>query len=109
MSTYFEISKQGCLSTFSTQPDFPFEELLYPDGDFYTSPDQMRLAGFDESQMWSVVEAEADDGSQWWIFATVHLVGGLDENTDIENLIGYVATAEHHDGPTEYQVCVRAL
>ena len=84
--------------TTTIQSDFPFQELKTPTGDVYDNQAQMQLAGFDETQMWSIVEATGDDDSEWLIYGPVH---------HYVNLVGYVATAEHHDGETYYEECVR--
>lgn len=68
--------------------EFPFNELRTPTGDYYSSRLEMELAGFEDSQMWSVVESDG----QYSFGPPHHWV----------NLIGYVATAEHHDGDTYY-------
>lgn len=73
---------------------FPFKELRTPNGDYYDNKTEMELAGFEETQMWSVVEAAGNDGSEWLIY------GPVDHYC---NLIGYFATAEHHDGNTYYE------
>ena len=78
--------------------DFPFNELKTPTGDYYDNTSEMELAGFKESQMWSIVEAEGADNSGWLIYGPVH---------HYVNLRGYVATAEHHDGETYYEECVK--
>ena len=43
--------------------EFPFNELRTPTGD-YDNKTQMERAGFEETQMWSVVEGEGEDGSE---------------------------------------------
>ena len=78
--------------------NFPFTDLRMPDGDFYDNKTQLEQAGFVESQMWSVVEACNASGDELYIYGPVH---------HYCNLIGYVATAEHHDGNTYYQETVR--
>lgn len=78
--------------------EFPFTELKTPTGDYYDNCSQMELAGFKESQMWSIVEAEGDDGSLYLVYGPVH---------HYVNLRGYVATAEHHDGDTYYNECIK--
>jgi len=68
--------------------DFPFEEFRRYDGDYFTSLADAKDHGFNEHQIWSVTES---DGSfsygppHHWI-----------------NIIGFVATAETHDGDTYY-------
>lgn len=78
--------------------EFPFNELRMPDGNYYDNKSQLELAGFEESQMWSVVEAEADDGAELYVYGPVH---------HYINLIGYIGTAEKHDGNTYYVETIR--
>ena len=78
--------------------DFPFRELRMPDGNYYDNKTQLEQAGFDKSQMWSVVEATGDNGDELYIYGPVH---------HYVNLIGYVGTAERHDGKTYYAEVVR--
>jgi hypothetical protein len=78
--------------------EFPFNELRMPDGDYYQTIEQMERAGFEPNQMWSVVEAESDDGSEWYIYGPRH---------HRVNRMYYVATAEYHDGETYYEECVK--
>ncbi len=80
------------------EKDFPFIQLKTPTGDYYDNRTEMALAGFQESQMWSIVEADADDGTEYLVYGPVH---------HYVNLIGYVATAEHHDSNTYYNECVK--
>ncbi len=78
--------------------EFPFQELKTPTGDYYDNRIEMERAGFVESQMWSVTDADDDDGSEYLCYGPVH---------HYVNLIGYIATAEHHDGDTYYIECVK--
>ena len=78
--------------------DFPFNELRTPTGDYYDNKTEMERAGFAETQMWSVVEADADDGSEYLCYGPVH---------HYVNILGYCATAEHHDGDTYYIECIK--
>ena len=50
------------------EKDFPFNELRMPDGDYYDNPTQMMHAGFEKSQMWSIVEADSDDGAEYLVY-----------------------------------------
>lgn len=84
--------------TTTHEKEFPFNELKMPTGDYYDNPTQMMNAGFEESQMWSVVEADADDGSEYLCYGPVH---------HYVNLLGYIATAEKHDGNTYYNECIK--
>ena len=78
--------------------DFPFTELRTPTGDYYDAPADMMRAGFVPSQMWSIVESEGADGSEWYVYGP---------STHYINIIGYCATAEHHDGETYYHECIK--
>lgn len=79
-----------------TEP-FPFNELRRSTGAYYEFPDQLIRAGFENSQIWCISKDEADDGSLWWYYGPpIHYV----------NILGYVGTAEHHDGDTYYEECV---
>lgn len=80
------------------EQEFPFQELKTPTGDYYDNRNEMERAGFVESQMWSVTDADDDDGSEYLCYGPVH---------HYVNLIGYIATAEHHDGDTYYIECVK--
>ena len=73
--------------------EFPYAELRTPTGDFYDCMEDMHHAGFEESQMWSVTEGEDEDGETTWCYGPVH---------HYINLLGFIATAEHHDGVTYY-------
>ena len=80
------------------EQEFPFTELKTPTGDYYDNRIEMERAGFQESQMWSITDADDDDGSEYYCYGPVdHYV----------NLIGYIATAEHHDGDTYYIECIK--
>ena len=85
------------MSTIHEQ-EFPFTELRMPTGDYYDNRSEMERAGFETSQMWSVVTADADDGSEYLCYGPVH---------HYVNLLGYICTAEHHDGDTYYEVCIK--
>ena len=85
------------MSVVHEQP-FPFQELRMPNGDYYDNQTQMQNAGFIQAQMWSVVEANCDNGAEYLCYGPVgHYV----------NLRGYVATAEKHDGNTYYNECIK--
>lgn len=77
---------------------FPFQELRMPTGDYYDNRTQMEHAGFIQAQMWSIVEADADDGAEYLVYGPVH---------HYVNILGYVATAEKHDGNTYYNECIK--
>lgn len=67
---------------------FPFEEIRDPNGDYYASAPAAVAAGHRLSQVWSVVES---DGSYTY-GPPYHYV----------NVIGFIATEEHHDNDTYY-------
>lgn len=78
--------------------EFPFNELVKHTGDKYDFPDEMAAAGFEQTQMWSVAEHVGEDGAEYLMYGpSNHFV----------NVIYYVATAEHHDDNTYYEVCVK--
>lgn len=80
------------------EKEFPFTELRTPTGNYYDNKTEMELAGFAKTQMWSVVEADADDGSEYLSYGPAdHYI----------NLLGYIATAEHHDENTYYVECIK--
>jgi len=72
-----------------SEQEFPYEEIRKePDGDFFDSIEEAKALGFAESQIWSVTECDnsfAYGPSHHWV-----------------NLLGYVATVEHHDGKTYF-------
>lgn len=70
---------------------FPFTELRKPDGDYFTAPAEALRCGFVPTQIWSIVESDED--GLWYVYGP---------STHYVNIIGYVATAEHHDGKTYY-------
>jgi len=88
------------------QQDFPFEEVSRMGndgsccGDYADSPHELRKRGYVESQIWSVVggdeEAIQEDGTRL-NFITYGPSGHY------VNVIGYIATKEHHDGNTYYE------
>lgn len=70
------------------QSDFPFEEIRTESGDYFDYIWQLRDLGYADTQIWSVTE---HDGT-WCYGPSRHWV----------NLIGYVATKEHHNDNTYY-------
>jgi hypothetical protein len=69
--------------------EFPFEEIKDVNGDYFTSVTHALEHGFDENQVWSVVIED-----DVWVYGPSH---------HYINLIGYIATEEHHDGDTYYE------
>lgn len=71
-----------------SEQEFPYEEIRKDSGDFFDSIAEAKAAGFEESQIWSVTECEDTftyGPSRHWV-----------------NLLGYVATVEHHDDNTYF-------
>ncbi len=80
------------------QGEFPFTELRTPTGDYYDNKTQLEQAGFEKAQMWSVVTTTATNGDELFVYGPVH---------HYVDIIGYIGTAEHHDGNTYYAETVR--
>jgi len=84
------------------QAEFPFEEIRddgTPEGDYFHRPNQLRALGYADSQIWSVIEGDEitqEDGRRL-NFITYGPSGHY------VNVIGYMATTEHHDGETYYE------
>ena len=92
-----EMSEKEINEVFKTSEEFPYEEIRKDSGDYFDSIQEMEDAGFEESQMWSVTCADGDHGATFYCYGPRnHWV----------NLIGYVATKEHHDGDTYYEECI---
>jgi hypothetical protein len=68
--------------------EFPFEEIREVNGDYFRTRAAVKKAGFEDSQTWSVIEC---DGA--YSFGPPH---------HYVNLLGYIATTEHHDNNTYY-------
>lgn len=68
--------------------DFPYDEIRAPSGDYFRNWQEAKDAGFDDDQIWSVVEAEGT-----YTYGPPH---------HYVNHIGHVATNERHDGDTYY-------
>jgi hypothetical protein len=71
------------------ETEFPFEEIKDINGNYFESATHALEHGFDENQIWSVVEE-----NDTFIYGPSH---------HYINLIGYIATKEHHDGDTYYE------
>lgn len=78
---------------------FPFEEIRRPDGDYFLSWKDAKDAGYDDDQIWSIIEGEGDDGSEWFTYGPPH---------HYVNHYGHVATEERHDGNTYYHELYRS-
>lgn len=72
--------------------DFPFDEVrddvIGGLGDYFKSIKDAQSAGFDLSQIWSVIETDG--------------VYSYGPSHHFVNLLGYVCTKEKHDGATYY-------
>jgi hypothetical protein len=68
--------------------EFPFEEIRKPNGDYFDSWPDAKAAGYDDDQIWSVVEAEGT-----YTYGPPH---------HYVNHVGHVATNERHDMETYY-------
>jgi hypothetical protein len=70
--------------------EFPFVEIKDENGDYFSGGiTQVRVAGYDDNQIWSVTES---DGTICY-GPPHHYV----------NLLGHIATTERHDGNTYYE------
>jgi len=70
-----------------TLPEFPYTEIRDAGGDLFPSYDAALRAGFDAPQVWAVIGGDLESFC-WTYCAGPHLV----------NVLGYVATKEHHTG-----------
>ena len=70
--------------------DFPYEEIKNSEGNMFFSWRDASIAGYPDNQIWSVVE---DDNDTITYGPPHHYV----------NVLGYIATAETHDGQTYYE------
>ena len=81
--------------------EFPFKEIRddgTPEGDYFHRPQDIRKLGYAESQIWSIYEGDEEirkDGQRF----SVYVYG---PSRHYINVIGYIATKEHHDGNTYY-------
>jgi len=73
--------------------DFPYLITRKPDGNYFDSWKEAKDAGYDDDQIWSVIEGEDDDGSLWFTYGPPH---------HYVNHIGHVVTKERHDHNTYY-------
>lgn len=69
--------------------DFPFSEIKDPEGDYFTTAQDVMNAGHSITQTWSVSES----GDYLTYGPHHHYI----------NVIGFIATREHHDGETYYE------
>lgn len=77
---------------FNYVEDFPFDEIKNKDGDYFHTPQEAMNDGHSVSQVWSVTE----DGEEDTLTYGPHM--------HYVNKIGYIATKEHHDFHTYYEV-----
>lgn len=81
--------------TFTYRAEFPYEEYRDEHGDYFRSlDDAMNHLSFSEEHIWSITEGEDDDG------VTVYTYG---PPTHYTNLIGFIGTAEPHNGVTYFE------
>ena len=69
--------------------EFPFAEIRTAHGDYFPTVESAEAAGFTRDQIWSVCECDG-------VFCygpSHHYV----------NVLGFIATAEKHDGNTYYE------
>jgi len=78
--------------------EFPFNEIRDAHGDYFHSLKDLLELGYSRNQIWSVVEAQGDDGSEWTIYGPSH---------HYVNRLGLVGTREKHDEETYYHACWR--
>ena len=71
------------------ESDFPYEEIRRESGDYFSSWQEAKDAGFDDNQIWSITECEGT----FCYGAPHHYV----------NHIGHIATNERHDFETYYE------
>lgn len=74
------------------QQDFPFEEIRKADGNYFDSWAEAKAAGWDDDQIWSIVEGDGDE--ETWVYGPPH---------HYVNVLGFIATNERHDGDTYYE------
>lgn len=67
---------------------FPFAEIRTGTEDYFSTWEAVQRAGYDDNQIWSVVESEGS-----YSYGPPH---------HIVNLVGYIATKERHDFQTYY-------
>ena len=77
------------------QGDFPYKKHNRPSGDFFRTVAEAKAAGWDENQIWSVVEGdETLYGKNVWVYGPSH---------HHINVLGFTATKERHDGETYFE------
>lgn len=80
--------------------EFPFEEFRAEGGDLFLKIEDAKKSGFDDNQIWSVVDADSDDPDvhSVWVYGPPH---------HYVNLLGYVCTQERHDHNTYFEEVLR--
>ena len=76
--------------------DFPFEEIKDKNGDYFNTAQDVMNEGHSLSQVWSVVEGEDGDNDVLSYGPYHHRI----------NVLGFIATKEHHDMDTYYEEMV---
>jgi len=70
--------------------DFPFEEIRKDSGDYFDTAVQARsMTGYGVNHIWSVVQSD-----DCYCYGPSH---------HVVNVIGFIATAETHNGDTYYE------
>jgi len=69
--------------------EFPFEEIRKPCGNYFDSWQDAKEQGFDDDQIWSVINVD-----DTFCYCPPH---------HYVNHIGHIATNERHDGKTYYE------
>ena len=77
------------------QQDFPFDEIRDATGNYFASVADAMKAGYQESQIWSVVigDGVGPNGEDVYTYGPSH---------HYVNVMGYIATKEHHNNETYY-------
>ena len=73
--------------------EFPYEEIRDPNGDYFSSYQEVLDAGFTDAQVWTVIVTDEDLGL--WIT--------YDNGFRFVNVIGYVASKEEVTGDECYE------
>ena len=69
--------------------EFPFEEIRDENGDYFNSPQAAVKQGYSVDQIWSLHELD-----------NIFTYGPSHHRI---NVLGFIATDEHHDGNTYYE------
>ena len=71
---------------------FPYEKIMRPDGDMFSSWQEAKDAGYADTQIWSVIHSD-DESDSWFYGPPFHYV----------NHLGHIATKEHHNNDEYYE------